>query len=338
MLLQYAGTSHFSSAQDNSGFDLLGLLGYRSFGSSALYARGSTAFADSLLSLKYVFDNGAGYPALHFVPSNITAAPHRVYKNPLAFPMAFSVPQAATALQTVKDPNQTDTFAAQNALFAALSGEKQPLFTRAQPIKNHEGVLDIPVTYEWTAEKSGTFYATIGTKDGRIVTLDAQKPLGEYFTGEHYGVIQLGKYQKGETVRLTVTPTAGVMTLANPLFYVQDDAMLARFAAKVNAEKIAFTRTGSTLTAQGNFDDALAFFSVPYNANLMATVDGIQTKIAPIGGVLCAVPVTPGNHTIVLSYQVHQFTLGLSITLASALALAAAFLIFRKKEKITCQF
>ena len=78
--------------------------------------------------------------------------------------------------------------------------------------------------------------------------------------------------------------------------------------------------------------------SISSGVDPLYVVDGIQTKIAPIGGVLCAVPVTPGNHTIVLSYQVHQFTLGLSITLASALALAAAFLIFRKKEKITCQF
>ena len=337
MLLGYAGISHFSSAQDNAVCDLLDQMGYRSFGSSALYARGSTAFADSLLSIKYLFDDAKGFVPTHFVPAAISAA-HKVYENPYVLPMAFSVPMTAEKFKSAENPSKTDTFAAQNALFAALTGETKPLYTKIMPAVNHRGSFDAAVTYEWTVPQSGTYYATLDTKDGSMVTLKAQKELGQYFTGDHCGVIQLGTYQKGQKASLTVTPVSGTMTLENPHFYVQNDTLLTRFAAKANAEKIAVTRTGSTLTAQGKFTGPLAFLSVPYDANLVAKVDGAPAKITSVGELLCAVPVTAGEHTITLSYKVRNLALGASISAASALALGAAFLIFRKKEKTKCQF
>ncbi|MEG1305531.1 MAG: YfhO family protein, partial [Oscillospiraceae bacterium] len=62
LLLGYNGTSFFCSTQDSRVTRVMNRLGYVNYGESNTYAYGSTAAADSLLSVKYLMSDGTGRP------------------------------------------------------------------------------------------------------------------------------------------------------------------------------------------------------------------------------------------------------------------------------------
>lgn len=337
MLLGYHGLSHFGSTQDVNGTLWLAGMG---FGSTVHYGRGSTAFAESLVGLRYLFARADDTVPAHYTPIG-TAGEMLLYENPYALPLGFLASEAAVAQLPALDWNsgEVHTFDTQNTLFQALFGG-EPLYTACGITAQADGAecaalgsFTAPVTYQFDVPRAGYVYAVLVSADGRPITLSGAAEHG-YFAGNDAGVIQLGRHAAGETLTLTLSPDWGVMEIADARIFVLDEDLLYNSVEPLreNAAQIAWTDTSLTahVTAQ---TDGVFILSVPYSQDLRLTVDGKPAEPRAVAAALCGVPLTAGEHTVTLHYAAPGTGLGLALTLGSAIALLACYVFLRERRK-----
>ncbi len=81
--------------------------------------------------------------------------------------------------------------------------------------------------------------------------------------------------------------------------------------------------------------DGLLYTSIPQNGNWTATVDGKPAEIKLVGGVMVAVDLTEGQHTVVFTYENKAFDLGLKISLACfATFLAICIVVYFRQIRV----
>ena len=358
MLLQYNGLSHFGSTQDSTVVMWLSHIG---FGSTNAYAPGSTAFAESICGLKYVFARSEGYLAenggtaqgrgaadavpAHYAAIGTTAAGLALYENPCALPLGFYAPLAVqnSDLALVWDYGMCQTFDVQNTIFQTLSGTDTLLFTDTEVTAQADGKVLSSATGEFrgaitfTAEvpADGLVYAAFESESNNPVQLSGDAPDKGYFAGCSTGVLQLGRRKAGDTVSVTMTPEWGIGDVTKVRFSVMDEQMLADYAKKTNENTPEILMTSSTLTAQTSTDaESLLVLSVPYSSSLHMTVDGGKTEILPLlSSSYCGVQLAAGAHTVRIAYRAKGVGAGLALTCISLAALAAAWMLLRRKQR-----
>ncbi|MBR4200510.1 MAG: YfhO family protein, partial [Oscillospiraceae bacterium] len=108
-------------------------------------------------------------------------------------------------------------------------------------------------------------------------------------------------------------------------------------AARAASACYEFSPDGTGFTARINLPkENLVFFSVPYNKNFTAYVDGKETEIERIFNGLCAVYAPEGDHEIVFRYEIPWFKLGCLVSAGCAAVLliyTAADLLYKRREK-----
>lgn len=336
MSLEYNGMSHFSSVGDPQTDRLLSALGYKAYGNSA-YGRGSTAFADALLGIRYIMAQDVDTVSAPYRFLDL-GTPWQTYENPYVFPMAFMVPESAAALTLpdVSDPAY-NTFEAQNMMFEALTGVSQPLFTPADITARETdtgtavqptGTYKMPLTYTYTAVQNGLHYAALASKQQALTVFETRNLSDVYFTGLYYGVLNLGEYQQNAKGELRLAPIeADGMDLQGVYVYGMNKTLLAQASAQ--AQKTAAQLTLHHAFAEGTFraeQDGILMLSIPYDAGLVAEVDGVPTELVRCLDALIGVRVTAGDHTLRLMYRPPYALLGLTISILSALMLLCAYL------------
>ena len=312
MLLGFEGLTHFSSVQDGTGTMLLMALGYCNYGASYGYLGGSTAAADSLLSIGYFLDRNGGRVPTHFEPSGLDTS-WQVYKNSNALPRALWSPGTAGDfdLTGVSDP-----FTAAETLYSALLGQQTTLFTRQEG-----GAGD---RYTVTADRDGILYAVFtGTAADVPLTVDGADA-GTVFSLERSSgaVIDLGRVKAGQTVTLTLGAAAD-----NALFAVLDEEALARACTALTDAAPAVTqwRDGCVLLDSNRTDDGLILLSLPYDENWTAALDGQPVEVQA-AGYLLGVEVPAGAHLLTLTYTQPGAGAGLALSiLGLVLTLGLAF-------------
>ncbi len=91
-----------------------------------------------------------------------------------------------------------------------------------------------------------------------------------------------------------------------------------------------FSVTKTGFIAHSKFaGDELVVFSVPYDAGWSAEIDGESVTVDKVNGGLMAVRVPAGNREIVFTYSTPGFVLGVILTIAGAVLIAAYIFVFR---------
>ena len=342
MLLDYMGVSHFGSTQDDSAVDVLASLGYGNYSSNTYYY-GSTAFADSLLGIRYLFDDGSRPLPAHWQPSGL-ATEYPSFANPYALPMAFAVAgpgEPAVDLGTAENP-----FTYQNQLYRGISGREEDLlqtvpFTaqdaQGQAIES-KGVMPAGFTYKATAEKEGYYYAFVRAENNAFYGLQMlinSEVAGYYFTADNYGVINLGQYQKGEEISLGWNQ-GDAIGIADVYFSMIEPNSMEALARE--AQNASGTFTWQDGKVQGNITGTektpWLFTSIPYDTGWTATVNGQEVPTAAIGGGLLAVPLKAGENSVLLVYKPRGLYGGIAISVVS-LGLFILWQVWQKKKKKT---
>ena len=318
MLLGYEGLTHFSSVQDGASSILLMALGYRNFGSSYGYLSGSTAAADSLLSVGWFLAREGGAVPTHFEQTDI-AAPWQVYKNPNALPRALWSPSDAAAFDLAEG---LDAFEAAETLYAALLGRKAALFTPVESAGSGE-------EFQLTMPKGGILYAVFsGQEAGVSLEVNGQKK-GAVFSTDRSAdaAVDLGRFEAGEAVEVTLD------TAVDARFAVLDEETLAAAceALREAAPTVTSWKDGAVTLETSAQADGLAVLTVPWDENWQAEVDGAPAEIQKAAGALLAVELPAGSHTLRLRYTQPGAAAGLGLTLAGAVALAA-LAVWQKKQ------
>ena len=316
MLLGFEGLTHFSSVQDGTGTLLLMALGYCNYGASYGYLGGSTAAADSLLSIGYFLDRDGGRVPTHFARTDLDT-PWQVYENPNALPRALWSPGSAGDFVLAEG---TDPFTAAETLYSALLGRQTALFSVQEG-----GAGD---RYTLTADRDGILYGVFtGTASDVPLTVDGADA-GTLFSLERSSgsVIDLGRVRAGQTVTVALDAPAD-----SALFAVLDEEALADAcdALKATAPAVTSWRDGAVTLQTDSAADGLAVLTLPYDRNWTAALDGQPVEVQA-AGYLLGVAVPAGTHTLTLTYTQPGTGAGLAL---SALGLGLVLLLaFRRRR------
>ena len=194
MLLGYWGISHYSSTKASTAKPMLEQMGYVNY---TVYGWGSTAVADSLLGIKYLYTDGSrplpgGYQPLE------TGTALAVYENPWALPMACAGSSEALAVDVEASSN---TFRLQNEMLSALVPGTPDALLAAEDVEFDDEASGIGLWF--TVPVSGPCYLAVPDTGNFLpgdVKVDGEL-LGEYFQGDSLGgVFPLGSLEAGQRV------------------------------------------------------------------------------------------------------------------------------------------
>ena len=338
MLLGYWGISHYSSTKASTAKELLESLGYVN---SSIYGWGSTAVADSLLGIRYLYSDGSRPVPGHYVPLD-TGTELAVYENPYALPLAFVGSSDALAVSLPDGAEAENTFALQNRMITALApGSREPL--QAAQIAFADGSQGITLTF--TPACDGPCYLAIPGLD-EVLPADVRvndELIGEYFTIDSLGgVMPLGTFTAGEPVTLYLGFADSAEARAAIQIYSLDGDALAAAAdtLRTGAPTDLTIEEGGRIdcTAAGTADRDLLVLPFAWEDadHWKLTVDGANAPLERVFGGMMGVRLTEGSHTISLRYHHPGVGAGLAVTgLCAAAAVGWAFAERRRKEART---
>lgn len=320
MLLGYWGISHYSSTKASAAKPLLEQLGYVN---SSIYGWGSTAVADSLLGIRYLYSDGSRPVPGHYEPLPGDTE-LQLYRNPYALPLAYTASSAALAVDAAA---QADPFALQNEMIRALTGG-----AAAGPLQAAELQFtgdEQGVRLQFTAPCSGPCYLAIPGTD-ELLPADVQVNgalLGEYFTIDSLGgVMPLGNFAAGQTVEVYLGFDADAQERDAICIYSLDEAAMAAAAAWLQAgapQDLAIREGGAIdLTAEGSPEKDLLVLPFAWEdaAHWQLTVNGEAAVLEPVFGGWMGVRLQPGAQTVRLRYRHPGAALGLAGSGAAVLA------------------
>ena len=313
-----AGLTHYSSVVDAKTRDFARLTGLLFANAHILYNTGTTPVLDSLLGVKYVLRKQEyalaplpdGYRPL-WTQGDVTA-----YENPYALPIAYLVPPQVETL------GDSDPFINQNLLLSDLTGEPEPVFT---PVSDVSRSLDNEwEVYEFPVAAKQTLYLS---SQGEQYQLNG----GDLLPKEYYrGMVPLPVSDVDATYQLRMTQPYGIhLAYFDEERFAQAYAVLAQYAAQVSSDTASHLIVQVTVPAERR----QLLFTLPYDAGWHVTVDGVETAVASRYGMLLAVELPVGEHTVEMRFVPRGFVQGALVSAFSLLLMLLWALLPRIRNR-----
>ncbi len=191
------------------------------------------------------------------------------------------------------------------------------------------------VTFSYKADKEGFFCVDINQSKRNNFTV---KKNGLTLYNDSYSLpqmISVCDVKPGDEIDIVFTckkGESGTITLDNGIL---DEALFRQAHGILNASTLALTEFGTTKIA-GEIScnrDGLLYASIPQNGNWIATVDGEEVETVQVGGAMLAIPITEGQHTVILTYRSSAFNLGALTTGLSCAVFLSLWIVFYKPFK-----
>lgn len=350
MALNIRGLSNSTSTLNATTIKFLADMGYSARSHWTKYL-GGTPVNDSLLGLKYIIsdqDLSAYYPAAY------TEGGYTAYRNPYALSLAYAVSGDVKEFnfsgESGSDPNlYGNPFERLNATVSAMLGTEETLalFTAIEEsetssdncevsyIEGHHKYKPVStakaanVYYTFTAPSDDEVFFYLPSEYPREVGMKVNGSSKDGFYGnETARIASLGKFEPGETVRVTLTIEQDDLYVrdGHPFFYTLDMAAvesafttLAAGNYQIDAEYEESHFTGTITTTA---EMPLIQTTIPYDEGWEAYVDGERVPLVQTLDALIAVETTPGTHSLELKYAPKAFTYGFACTILSTVLFA----------------
>lgn len=344
MLIGYNGLSHFSSCETSQVKEFMGNMGFRNNGNWAFYGEGSTAFADCFMGLKYLLSQ-----------YDETAKPYEqkavygdkyVYQNPYALALAFAT---TSSIETIS-AEPLDHFEYQNEIAGSFSGKQHEIY---EPVKLEKISLvnveqkdhsyqkidsekEAYIEYQLLAESGDfiyMFFNAPAVQDTTIFVNDLEK--SSYFSTYGWSIRETGYFNPGEAVNVRIYLNQDEIIIDGYEFYYERKEALANWYEDASRTVCSINKESSsylTGTVDASPDAELLVFSIPYEKDWKVKIDGktIETKRVLDG--LLAADITPGHHTIEMTYVPKGLLIGLPIS-AAAFLILVGLLVYDGKKK-----
>lgn len=356
------GLSHSSSTLNAKPIALLSYLGFTARSHYTRYS-GATEITKSLFGVKYELSCPDNSTSNIKSRDDIT-----VKENPLAMPMAYLVDKGVAQLSfTDADPlseissplSTTEPLKNQNVLLARMLGREydqtNEYFTRIiddvelekvnvkqgkttdghHSFKKIEPNLNTELVYTFTMPETSALYMYLPSKYERQVNvwLNREVFLGTYFEGDNNSIMKIGDFEAGESVTIGLTLTRDDLYFREAQFlYCNSEAIEADLGelkannAETVAERVAPTKVKITVNAQG--DNTLLMTTIPVEKGWTVLVDGEKTDYIEVLDALIGVQLTPGEHTIEMSFVTAGYPAAVIISAAGLLIFVAAAIIY----------
>jgi uncharacterized membrane protein YfhO len=366
------GLTNSTSTLNAKAVDLLAQFGYAAQSHWSMYA-GATAVTDALFGIKYVMaDETDNKPVMNYIYDlyelkDTTDTHIDVYENPYCLSIAYAV-DARTADFSKPDPNEdsdsyTDPFTYMNRLLSVMTGEETAVWRRAElmgtdPVgcdlifatghKGYEkfdsGGASVAFTVQIDSDESLYCYFPSKWPRETSLMLNGNK-IGRYFDGEDFSIRELGRFQPGEIINVSLVLKKDDVYIRSgvPYFWYFDEEAFVSAVSKLMNGTMSLTSErddelyGTVTIPEGR---SLLFTTIPYDEGWKVTVDGRPTSvISVLNDTLLAVRINPGEHEISFRYRPACVRNGWILTAAgSAVFLAGCFTegmipVYRKKRK-----
>ena len=323
MAYGFASNTGYTSYSDASQLDFLNSLGYRTEAESMNIADTAILPADSLLGVRYILSE-YDIPGLELMDEPAVTDNKKIYRNPYAFPMAFTTQNMGT------DMEGEDPFQYQNRLIRELTGIEEDVFVPAEwSVEQGED------TRTYTVRKSredSLLYGSLpweGEQDWMLTAGDSVPTHYACWLSPSVFYIPAQDASAVVEVRGEV-----VQDIQSPYFYEMRPEVLQRAASVANERSASLEKAGgrSFVVSCSSEQEGFLYINIPYSADWTIRVNGEIQKAESYGGKdpMVTVPVNVGENLVEMSYHVKGLWLGILITMAECLLL---IVFFRKRKK-----
>ena len=309
----------------------------------------SSPVANLFLGIKYMIERDGnveenGYFQEVYSSGNVSLLENTYYLN-----LGFLSNQALANV----DWSNTDHFSFQNELFRAASGVQEDVWSMVEnyTITAENVTLDRndggwycsysdatsngAITYEFTASRNGFLCLDFNVTDRNSYTVSKN---GEQLYSESLSLPQMiaaCEVSAGDTIQVRLTCKSGEdgnMTVKAAILdastFYEGYEILA--ASQLELTSFSTTKVKGTIDCNRN---GLLYTSIPQDGNWNVYVDGQAVEATLIGDTMIGVYLTEGLHEIRFEYQNTAFSYGWKISLACALGLVIAVLVYHPNRK-----
>jgi uncharacterized membrane protein YfhO len=199
------------------------------------------------------------------------------------------------------------------------------------------------VTYTVSIDSEKPLYVYFPSDYPRKATLyiDGVKE-GYYFDSQSFSLRELGSYEVDETVTVDLQLTTDSLYVRNDahfFWYFDKEAYIEAVEELQKGSMLAYSKVDHKITGTVNVPNGneVMFTTIPYDAGWEIKVDGKKVKTVPVlNDTLLAFVVTPGEHTIEMTYKASCLRNGLLISIAGVLIFAVVWVaesLYNRKRK-----
>ncbi|MBQ9375964.1 MAG: YfhO family protein [Ruminococcus sp.] len=295
-------------------------------------------------------------------------AKFKIYQNPYAIGLGVAADNRITEVKL----DENNPFENQNMILSALTS-KQDLtqyFTRIKPYDHQtenlkvgklsdghkwlyyedEDKTECHVDFLIEMDKTSDLYMYLPSVYQRICNVWVQKEseygngsnemkfMGQFYDGDCYAIMNLGKYESGEKVRVRVTVAndENAAYWTDELFYSFDmdkfEADIAEVQKKtwnVTEHKGGHVKGEITVDT----DDQLLFTTIPQENGWTVKVNGKQVETKTSLDCLITIPLEKGKNVVTMDFSPNYFKLAIIVSIAGLLIVMIIF-IFQYKQGV----
>lgn len=360
LLFNYPGLSHNSSCEKDYIREFMGRIGFRNQGIWSFYYQGNTAFADSVLGIKYLISrfDSTNKPYTHVFNNDVYFS----YNNPQALSLGFVVPNDYGDVHLYN----RDVFANQNTLALATGGISD-IFTPVDYTVSLTGLTEEEITSfednksaglgEIPTPKECLYYQRKSVDERAVIEYNINideacnmycyfsapnqqgcdlyvndNYMDDYFSDYRWAVTNLGSFREGDSVKVSLELKDDDLKIYDAFFYKENLDALHEWYENASQEKVDVKKLNSAYY-RGTVhckEDRILVFSIPYEKGMHVMLDGERAETFKMFDALLAVKIGKGNHDFELRYFPDGINLGIAL---SVISLALLIVISLKKNK-----
>ncbi len=346
MSLGLYGLSGSTSTLNSDTIVFLNKMGYSSKSHWSKYLGGNPV-SDSLLGVKYIIaEHGDNvYEAEEILDYPDDGLNMATYRNTYSLSVCTAVPETVTNA-TFTDEGMTSPFDRLNSLVSHMrsDGGRDDVFREAyiSDISTNnvkESVIAGHFKYEKLSEDMTSrvnYRITIDSEDPLFCyfpskyTRDAGlylngESIGTYYENETYRIIDLGRFEKGEEITVSLELKKDELYVENEATYFRylDTKVYEEAFADIGEYPMTFTyHTEDTLKGSITVTEGrnCVFTSIPYDKGWRVTCDGESVATTEILDALLAFRLPEGEHEVTLEYKPDSVRYGNIISIAGLAA------------------
>lgn len=346
MALNIRGLTNSTSTLNKETINFLGNIGYASKSHWSKYL-GGNLITDSLLGIKYIIDEEDSIISNYYEITDLEEAEYKssyyyAFINDYALSLAYSVDSSVLDFEFNAETPIENVNSLLNAMLGAdeeiqyfvpvehtedstnLSTKKNSSYTEYRPEVTGSAAT---LTYIFTAPTEGEYFFYLPSDYPREVTLKVNgKSNGTFYASETKRIVSLGYFDAEEVVNVGMTLQADVLyvTPDTPSIYYMDVGSAKNALSILSEEQFNIGTDWKEDDFSGTYttskETTTVLTTLPYDEGWKLYIDGEPADYSKALDALIAFEIEgTGEHTVRLKYAPKTFTLGLTISILSAL-------------------